>query len=65
MKLLKHYVSDVHQMKVWPIAGLICRLRRQPNTCANKYKLKLGVCRMEESGGEGREQDELWVVRVT
>ena len=35
MKLLKHYVSDVAHRKVWPIAGLRCRLRRQPNTCAS------------------------------
>ena len=32
MKLLKHYVSDVAHRKVWPITGLRCRLRRQPNT---------------------------------
>ena len=33
MKLLKHYVSDVHQKKVLPIAELRGRFRRQPNMC--------------------------------
>ena len=37
MKLLKHYVSDVHQKKVLPIAELRGRLRRQPNTCVGEW----------------------------
>ena len=34
MKLLKHYGPNGPHRKFRPIAGLICRLRRQPNTCA-------------------------------
>ena len=34
MKLLKHYVSDIHQNMVLPSAELRGRLRMQRNTCA-------------------------------
>ena len=44
MKLLKHYVVDIVHRKVWPMAGLICRLRRQPNTCDTGFPPDVRAC---------------------
>ena len=35
----KHYGANVTHRKFWPIAGLMCWLRRQPNTCDVSFTL--------------------------
>ena len=37
MKLLKHYGANGAHSKFWPIAGLMCWLRKQPNTCDGQF----------------------------